>query len=57
MMTATRPTLERRETIVRVRSLNPNMINHFANQSHTWQHWKEIVKSREISGLNDQDRF
>ena len=31
----TRPTLERRATLCRLRSINPNMINHFTSQSQT----------------------
>ena len=31
----TRPTLERRKTLSHLRSINPNMINHFASQSQT----------------------
>ena len=33
----TRPTLERRKTLGHLRSINPNMINHYANQSQTCQ--------------------
>ena len=33
----TRPTLERRKTLGHLRSINRNMIIHFANQSQTWQ--------------------
>ena len=64
----TRPTLERRETLGRLRSKNPNMMNHFANQSHTCQllkilkiiffkHWKETVKSDAISSWTDKDQL
>ena len=38
----TRPVLERRETLGRLRSINPNMINHFASQSQTCQLLKMI---------------
>ena len=34
---STRSTLERRETLGRLRFINPNMINHFAGQSQTYQ--------------------
>ena len=33
----TRPTLERQRTLGHLRSINPNMINHYANQSQTCQ--------------------
>ena len=33
----TRPTLERRKTLGHLRSINRNMIIHFANQSHPWE--------------------
>ena len=57
----TRPTLERRKTLGHLRSINRNMIIHFANQSQTCQifkvvnnifsnfSWKETVKS---GGIN-----
>ena len=32
---ATRPTLERRATLGHLRSIKPNVITHFANQSQT----------------------
>ena len=53
----TRPMSERRLTLGHLRFINPNMINHFGNQSQTCQlliilknifffkHWKETVKS------------
>ena len=57
------PTLECRKTLGPLRSINPNMINHFANQSQTWQllkiyiyffqYWKETVKSGAILGWTD----
>ena len=40
----TRPTLGRRKTFGLLRSINPNMINHFANQPQTCQHLK-ILKT------------
>ena len=40
----TRPTLERRETLGHLRSVNPNMIKHNANQSQTCQ-LLEVVKT------------
>ena len=33
------PTLERRATLGRLRSINPDMINHFTSQSQTCQHF------------------
>ena len=57
----TRPTLERRKTFRHLRSINRNMIIHFANQSQTCQllkilknnflniSWKETVKSGAIN--------
>ena len=55
----TRPTLECQNTLGHLRSINPNMINHFVNQSQTCQlliflHWKETVKSGVISGWTDK---
>ena len=58
----TRPALERRKTLGHLRSINRNMIIHFANQSQTCQlskilknfffsnfSWKETVKSGAIN--------
>ena len=38
----TRPMLERRTTLGHLRSIKPNMINLFANQSQTWELLKNI---------------
>ena len=60
----TRPTLERRKTLGHLRSINRNMIIHFANQSQTCQllkikkkfffsnfSWKETVKNGAINPI------
>ena len=54
----TRPTLEQPTTIGRLRSIKPNMINHFANQSQTSELFKSIFltlkkESCVISGWTD----
>ena len=43
----TRPMLGRRKTFGRLRSINPNLINHFDNQPQTCQHLKifKILKN------------
>ena len=48
----TRPTLKRRKTLGHNRSINPNTINHFANESQNCEHFnfftlKAIVKTDE----------
>ena len=40
----TRPTLERRKTLGHLRSINPDMINHYAKQSQTCQLLKILKK-------------
>ena len=37
LLSKTRPPLERRKTLGHLRSINPNMINHYASQSQTCQ--------------------
>ena len=60
----TRPTLECRVTLDHLRSINPNMIDHFTNQSLTYQLLeilkssffnieKKTMKSGTISGTNN----
>ena len=43
----TRPTLQRRKTLRRLRSINPNTINHFASQSQTCQ----LLEIKMLNGL------
>ena len=60
-----RKTLKCQQILHRLRSIYPDVINHFASQSHTCQllkiisfkYWKEIVESGAILGLTDKDQL
>ena len=47
----TRPTLERRKTLGHLRSINRNMIIHFANQSQTCQFLKNLTRSLYVASF------
>ena len=47
----TRPTLERRNTLGHLRSINRNMIIHFANQSQTCQLLKILTRSLYVASF------
>ena len=47
----TRPTLERRKTLRHLRSINRNMIIHFANQSQTCQLLKILTRSLYVASF------
>ena len=47
----TRPTLERRKTLGHLRSINRNMIIHFANQSQTCQLLKMLTRSLYVASF------
>ena len=49
----TRPALERRKTLGHLRSINRNMIIHFANQSQTCQLFK-IKKKKKIQTFHEK---
>ena len=51
ILTWTRPTFERRKTLGHLRSINRNMITHFANQSQTCELLKYLTRSLYVASF------